>query len=878
MTDQSEETTRASILDFGQGPPPDSKPLVTVGALAAAVAALYFLREVFIPIALAVLLGFILGPATTRLRRWGVGRIAATLSVVTIAGLLIAGIAAVVAFQIVDLADNIAQYQSNLISKIQVLKDTPGERGVVERTSELIENLSEELEEGAAPAASEEGPPQPIAVEVHTPKPNPLQLIGRVVGPLLSPAATAGVVVVFVIFILLYREDLRDRIIRLVSSDDLQRTTEAMSEAGQRVSRYLLMQLVVNATYGVPIGIGLFVIGVPNPALWGLLAAILRFIPYAGPVIAAAFPILLSFAIDAGWTAPLLTIGLFLGIELISNNIVEPWLYGSSTGISSIAIIVAAVFWTWLWGPIGLLLSTPLTVCLVVMAQYVPQLRFLDVMLGNAPVLPPHSRFYQRLLAQDPDEAAEIAEEFIASRSVESLYDELIVPALMLAERDRQRGSLTRDRLKMVADTARSIIDDYADWQPSTDQPAGDAAGAQGTARTLPAGDPVLCVGAAHSLLDELAAAMLAQLLKRRGHPAVRAAAATLESNELPTVSGMPLGIVAICSLHPSAILQIRRIVRRLRPRASGARMLACILNGRILDSASERPTGSTADLTALSLTEAMEQIEQLSAITPETDPGSGEESRRAMDKGGPSIPGEIDDPQAYLCHASWPGHRGGGDIVQTLRRSDGTLLGVLATIGAESDVASPLAAMLEKSLGDHGPTASDPAELLDQLEHELESLPSRGILISAAALVYRPARRALRVASAGNPEPILLRGDVAEPLPVPAGPPLLMPRDNDVAEPRRRAVEFVLDVDDRVLFCSQGAIEVADPERGFLEATGLAALVREHRGFAGISFLEHLIAAIRAFGQSEPEDDVALLTLEIRDHPVESKWPEAAD
>ncbi|HXV23877.1 MAG TPA: AI-2E family transporter [Alphaproteobacteria bacterium] len=882
MTDRSEEASRASALEFGQGPLPDSKPLVTVGVLAAVVAALYFLREVFIPIALAVLLSFMLGPAVTRLRRWGIGRITATLSVVTIAGVVIAGIATVVAFQIVDLADNITQYQSNLVSKIRTFKDAPGEEGLVERTSEMIENLSEELEEAATPADPEEEPSQPIAVEVHTPKPSPLQMIARVMAPLLGPVATSGVVVVFVIFILLYREDLRDRIIRLVSSGDLQRTTEAMSEAGQRVSRYLLMQLVVNATYGVPVGIGLFIIGVPNPALWGLLATLLRFIPYAGPVIAAAFPILLSFAIDTGWTTPLLTIGLFLGIELISNNIIEPWLYGSSTGISSIAIIVAAVFWTWLWGPIGLLLSTPLTVCLVVIGQYVPQLRFLDVMLGNAPVLPPHSRFYQRLLAQDPDEAAEIAEEFIASRSVEALYDELILPALMLAERDRQRGSLTFDRMKTVADATRSIIEDYADWQPSADQSEENGArpsvaSDQGPPQTRPA---ALCVGAARSLLDELAAAMLAQLLIRRGCSAVQAAAATLDGNELPIVSGTTLRIVAICSLHPSAILQIRRTVRRLRPKVTGARMLACVLNGRLVSPPGEKAVGTTADFTAMSLVEAVEQIEQFS--TEAAVEGSQEVSKPAAptseSQDGSSQAHEIDDPHVRLCHAVWPGARSGGDIIETRRCQDGTLVGILATIGVDQNAAGPLAAALGNSFADHSPTAEDPVLLLNLLERDLEMLPSEGVPITAIAFFYRSPRRALCVASAGNPGPILLRGDAAEPLPVPAGPQLLLPHSNGADAPRRKAAEFLLDVEDRVLFSSQGAIEVANSERGFLEATGLAELAREHRGLTGASFLEHLIAAIRDFGEGEPEDDVMLLSLEVRDPPIESKLQDAAD
>ena len=242
-------------------------------------------------------------------------------------------------------------------------------------------------------------------------------------GPLVAPIATAGLVVVFVIFMLLQREDLRDRIIRLVGASDVARATEAMDDAAKRISRYLLMQLVINVLYGIPVGIGLYFIGVPNPILWGLLATVLRFIPYLGPVIAALFPIALSFAVAPGWTLPLLTIALFVTLELFSNNVLEPWLYGSSTGLSPVAVLVAAVFWTTLWGPVGLLLSTPLTVCLVVLGRHVPQLGFFDVLLGDEPALPPELKFYQRLLARDPEEATELAEEYLEDEPLEKLYD-----------------------------------------------------------------------------------------------------------------------------------------------------------------------------------------------------------------------------------------------------------------------------------------------------------------------------------------------------------------------------------------------------------------------------------------------------------------------
>ena len=871
--------------------PSSSRPLVTLGIVAAAIAALYFLQEVFIPIAVAVLLSFMLGPAVTRLRRWGIGRIPSTLVIVLLAGLLISGITTIVAFQVLDLANNITTYQYNLITKIRQIKGTPGQEGVVERTSRAIENLSQELAKATGSPEEKKNQQSPVPVEVQAPKPSPLALIGHVIGPLLGPVAKAGIVVIFVIFILLYREDLRDRIIRLVSSGDLQRATEAMSQAGQRVSRYLLMQLVVNTTYAVPIGIGLFLIGVPNPVLWGLLAGLLRFIPYAGPMIGAAFPVALSFAVDPGWAMPLMTIGLFLGIELIVGNAIEPWLYGASTGISAIAILIAAVFWTWLWGPIGLLLSTPLTVCLVVIGRFVPQLRFLDVMLGDRPVLPPSARFYQRLLAHDPDEAEEITEKFIQERSLEELYDDLILPALVLAENDRQRGSLTPDHLSDLVDAAYTIIEDYADWKPSEDKRDADIAAAPlATQAAQLRSEPVLCVGA-RSRLDELAAAMLAQLLQRRGFPVARAAASTVERNDLPAVSGAAVKVVAICSLHASAVLQIRRIVRRLRPKLAGARLVAALFNnppeeGRTTELAPE----TTTDVVVTRLSDAVKQIEALS--TPQAEAAQAasevqppaaktEANEQELAQGLRRTllnPVEIDEPQAHLCHAYWQVPDGGGDFIESRRRDDGTLIAVMAALSSESVSAALLTAAMHKSVDDHFEAAEEPAELLNLIERDLGNLAQDGEVIAAIALFYRLERRLLQVASAGNPEPILMRGETVEPVPVPAGPPLLTPHDPAVEGPERRNVDIALKPGDRILFYTEGAIEATHPERGFLEPAGLAQMAREYRGFAGMTFLEHLVNDIRAFGEGEPEDDIVLLTLDVRDTVPTQKLPDAAD
>ena len=373
---------------------PPASATATVAVVVVVVGALYLGRDILVPLALAILLSFMLAPIVIRLRRLGLGRIPSVFAVVVLLFVVLLGLGSIVASQVVHLAENLPRYEWNLRAKIRDLPIAVPSGGVVERTTDMLRDLREELEkatkgpEAKGTDAAAEQPVKPVLVQVQEPV-APMQTLRELGGPLVKPIATAGLVLVFVIFMLLQREDLRDRIIRLVGSGDVARTTEAMNDAAKRISRYLLMQLVINVLYGLPVGIGLYLIGVPNPILWGLLATILRFIPYVGPMIAALFPIALSFAVAPGWTVPLLTIALFVTLELFSNNILEPWLYGSSTGLSPVAVLVAVVVWTTLWGPVGLLLSTPLTVCLVVLGRHVPQLAFFDVLLGDEPALPP---------------------------------------------------------------------------------------------------------------------------------------------------------------------------------------------------------------------------------------------------------------------------------------------------------------------------------------------------------------------------------------------------------------------------------------------------------------------------------------------------------
>jgi predicted PurR-regulated permease PerM len=660
--------TEAGTPPLGPAAPPAPTPglrvLVTVAVLSAGMAALYFGRDILIPLALAALLSFMLGPLVSRLRRLGLPRIPAVLLVVSLTFGVLGGFGLVVGTQLAQLAENLPTYQRNIQAKIRSLQTMVPSGGIFDRTSEMFKELSEELQKAqeqqpdAATTSSPSpggrgrvvveqqrqqrpGGEEPLVVRVEEPQASPFQVFREIAVPLLAPIGTAGIIIVVVIFMLLEREDLRDRLIRLVGGGNLHQTTEALNDAGKRVSRYLLMQLVVNATYGIPVGVGLWLIGVPNALLWGLLATVLRFVPYIGPWIAALFPIALSVAVDPGWTMVLWTIAIFLALELVSNNVVEPWLYGASTGISTVAILVAAIFWTALWGPIGLLLSTPLTVLLAVVGRHVPQLGFFDVLLGSEPVLAVHERFYQRMLAGDPDEGEEIAEEFVEDRPLAAFYDEVAMPALRLAEADRAADLLVGEGRATCTDSFVRVVEGLADHEdPEDAEAAADAAGAANTTAALPpsvawTGKPVACI-AGRTGLDRAAAAMLAQLLERRG----------IGARVLPSDAVSPAGIasldlagvelVVLSYLGGSAVTRARQVSRRLRRKAPGVRIMVGLWSGQLgkagpgtgdKAAGEETAAGLSADLVATSLAQAVARVVQLAAAADPASAGGAQEA-----------------------------------------------------------------------------------------------------------------------------------------------------------------------------------------------------------------------------------------------------------
>jgi predicted PurR-regulated permease PerM len=574
-----------------------------VGAVALAilaviiVAVLYMGREVFVPVALAILLSFVLAPPVNFLQRMRVPRGIAVVGVVLFAFAIIFGLGSLIAAQLNRLAGDLPRYQTTIEGKIQSVRGVAGGTSTLERAAGMLQDLGKELDKPkpGMPADLPSTPKSvtPVPVEVHQPDPSALENLRSLIAPLVSPLATTGIIVIFVIFILLQREDLRNRLIRLAGSHDLQRTTAALDDAAGRLSRLFLNQLLINAGFGILIGTGLWLIGIPSATLWGILATVLRFVPYIGSIIAAAFPLALAVAVDPGWSMLVWTAVLFVFAEPVVGQVVEPLIYGRTTGLSPVAVVVSATFWTALWGPIGLVLATPLTVCLVVLGRHVERLEFLDVMFGDRPALSPPEIFYQRMLAGDPTEAAEKAEEFLKERPLSSYYDDVALKGLQLAQFDFDRDALDRSRLLKIRDTVFEFVNDLSDQpdhKPTGEQSTEDAeavAAVENVAADpgyaeLPVlqkadlapvwqgAQPVLCI-AGRTLLDEAAAIMVAQLCTVHGLVARVEGPDALATANIFRLETTGVALVCLSYLDTTNGAHIRYAVRRIRrilPRA----------------------------------------------------------------------------------------------------------------------------------------------------------------------------------------------------------------------------------------------------------------------------------------------------------------------
>ena len=599
-----------------------------VSLTAFVIAALYFARDLLIPLALAGLLTFLLAPLVTRLERW-IGRIAAVLLVVATI-FSATGVAGwVLTRQLVDLATRLPDYKINIETKIRSFQ-LPS-TGPFKRLSETVAELKKDLQGSDAPTVSQATgkPGSAVAVPasaaatqqvqvVETSRANPLQLLQVILSPLLGPLGTAGLVILLVIFMLLKREDLRSRLIRLIGQGRISATTRAMEDAGQRVSRYLLMQLLVNVTFGIAVAVGLFFIGMPNAILWGAFATVLRFIPYIGPWIAAAFPIVLSLAVSPTWMMPLLTLGIFVSLELICSNVVEPWLYGSSTGVSSIALIVAAVFWTWLWGPIGLLLSTPLTVCLVVMGRHVPRLAFFSILLSDEQALTPAEECYHRLLAVGLNEASEVADTYVKENSLTALYDSVLIPVITAVESDHQREALDSEQRDSVEQGIRDIVEDFSTRPTSESQLPADQMVAEHSPPPVPAPAwRVYCLPA-RAERDELAGAMLAQLLQQQGFEAQNASANLVAGEMVKLVDEADVDAVCISVVAPSTVIHARYLCAKLRAQLPNLKIAIGLWGAtENITPADQRLRDSGANEVVTTLADA---VVQLAKLTPAGD------------------------------------------------------------------------------------------------------------------------------------------------------------------------------------------------------------------------------------------------------------------
>jgi predicted PurR-regulated permease PerM len=576
-----------------EGPKPEGLMALATGVVV--VVALYLGRDVLIPITLAILLSFVLAPLVGVLRRLRLPKVVAVLLAVLLALGVILLIGGLIGSQIASLAGDLPRYQATVLHKFEAVRGFAMERlhTVMSHLAPHIGPHPTAADAAASAAAAGDGGPQPMPVAVQEPTPSPFALFQRFLEPILSPIETVGIVLVVAIFILMQQEDLRDRLIRLFGSTDLHRTTLAIDDAANRLSRYFLTQLCINAGFGVIIGIGLTIIGVPSPILWGVLGMLLRFVPYIGSLIAALLPTCLAAAVDPHWGMSIWTLVLFLVTESVIGQVLEPMLYGHSTGLSPVAVIVVAIFWSWLWGPIGLILSTPLTLCLVVVGRHVEKLEFFDVLLGDRPALTPVETFYQRLLAHDPDEMLEQAEDLLATRSLSSYYDEIAFKSLQLAAGDVSRGVVSEQQITRLRDDLQSLVDELEEYD-DVDPPqrlgkdpvgvAGVERADRGVPATLPAPESnvetvtnpgeaqtplplVLCVSG-RGALDDAAAGMLAQLLRKHGfatrlvpHAATsRTGIATLDLTGVRMICISYLEIVG----HPT---HLRYLLRRLRLR-----------------------------------------------------------------------------------------------------------------------------------------------------------------------------------------------------------------------------------------------------------------------------------------------------------------------
>jgi predicted PurR-regulated permease PerM len=586
--------------------------MLTLAAIAVVIAALYLARDVLIPLTLAMLLSFLLSPICDWLERRGLARVPAVLVTALTCFLVLGLVIWTAVVQLTDLAPKLPEYQSNIEVKLHSLNDHLS--AALSRATHAAQEFAQYKHADGPQGTSD----RPFSVRLISSPPSAMDVISGMFGTLIGVLGAIGVVVVLVVFFLIRRDDLRDRFIRLVGGGQLTQTTRVLEDAASRVSRYLLMQLVVNSSLGALVAIGLYLIGVPNAVLWGIVATALRFIPYIGVWIAAAVPIGLSLAISDNWLAPILTFALFVVLELLVSNVLEPWLYGKHTGVSPVAVLVAAVAWTWLWGIPGLLLATPMTVCLLVIGKHVPQLSFLTVLLGDEPVFETKIRVYQRLLAGDQEEAVELLEESLEHEPLAQIYDTLLIPALALAETHWLSGELNDARHAFIFQSVKEIIESLGESQRTEPSPikieAADEANA-GSASVVPIGSlkPCILCMPARTEADEIAGMMLAQLL-RADECTVQSVSITAEASEIVDfVEKHEAVVICISAMAPAAVMHARHLFKRLHREFPAVRILIGLWDAvGDLDKARNRVGSGESAIVVATLADAQEHVHRI--------------------------------------------------------------------------------------------------------------------------------------------------------------------------------------------------------------------------------------------------------------------------
>lgn len=542
---------------------PGSQELVNGLVIFLAVCAILFYgQEILIPLVLAILLSLLLAPCVRALQRLKIPKSAAIIGIVCIAFAVLFALTAVLATSLTRLAGDLPQYESNLREKARSLKFATSGGGTIEKAANVLKDLQSELQQPQQTTLTNNFPTRPIPVEVHETSFGPLDPVIKAVAILIHPLTQFGIVLLMVVLILFNREDLRNRLIRMAGTGDLHRTTTALDDAGHRLGQLFTTQVLINGLTGALIGAVLAFIGIPGALLWGVLTAVMRFVPYVGTLLSSVFPVIIAAAIGEGWSLALITIATMATVEIIVGQLLEPLFFGKMTGLSTFAIVASAAFWAALWGPIGLILATPMTIGLLVIGRNIESLNFFDVLLGSEPVLAPEHIFYQRLLASDPIEAAEQADVYLKDEKLDGFINEVAVPGLMLANSDSLRGVLSVERQIAIAHSFSEMLDEI--W-PKDDAESGSV--------------PVLLISA-HGPLNFAATLAFSALLKTKNVRHQLLPENILIPGKFPQIDLAQVEFVCLCYLTAPSEAKHNYVLRRLTPLVKNARIISVSWSG----------------------------------------------------------------------------------------------------------------------------------------------------------------------------------------------------------------------------------------------------------------------------------------------------------